>query len=71
MRPYDSKEFIKLIAIYQAMQKQRPKKPKQDKEYKYGRRCLSCNYYLGNIQFIRESQKYCENCGQKIDWREE
>ena len=69
MRPYDSKEFIKLIAIYQAMQKQRPKKPKQDKEYKYGRRCPNCNHYLGNVQFIRECQQYCENCGQKIDWR--
>lgn len=52
------------------MNKQRPKKPKQDKEYKYGRRCPNCNHYLGNIQFIRECQKYCENCGQKIDWQE-
>lgn len=70
MKPYDTKEFIEIVAIYQAMEKQKPKKPKRDQEYKYGRRCPSCNHYLGNVQFIRECQQYCENCGQKIDWQD-
>lgn len=61
----ESEEFVKLV-----MEKQKPKKPKRDKQYKYGRRCPVCNHYLGNVQFIRECQQYCENCGQKINWQD-
>lgn len=52
------------IAI-QALEKQIPKKPDftEDKEFAL---CPCCN---GKGLF--DKQKYCDNCGQKIDWSEE
>lgn len=48
-----------------ALEKQIPKKPDftEDKEFAL---CPCCN---GKGLF--DKQKYCDNCGQKIDWSEE
>lgn len=46
----------------EALKKQIPKKPKLS-EYDYS--CPNCEFeYLIN-------EKYCSNCGQKLDWSEE
>lgn len=49
----------------QALEKQIPKKPDftEDKEFAL---CPCCNG-----KSLRDKQKYCENCGQKLDWSEE
>lgn len=46
----------------QALEKQISKKPDftEDKEFAL---CLCCN---GNG--LADKQKYCDNCGQKLDW---
>lgn len=46
----------------QALEKQIPKKPDftEDKEFAL---CPCCN---GNG--LADKQKYCDNCGQKLDW---
>lgn len=51
--------------IVQALEKQIPKKPDftEDKEFAL---CPCCN---GNG--LADKQKYCDNCGQKLDWSEE
>lgn len=48
-----------------ALEKQIPKKPDftEDKEFAL---CPCCN---GNG--LTDKQKYCDNCGQKLDWSEE
>lgn len=54
----------KNIAV-QALEKQIPKKPDftEDKEFAL---CPCCN---GKGLFSK--QKYCDNCGQKLDWSDE
>lgn len=49
----------------QALEKQIPKKPDftEDKEFAL---CPCCN---GNG--LTDKQKYCDNCGQKLDWSDE
>lgn len=49
----------------QALEKQIPKKPDftEDKEFAL---CPCCN---GNG--LTDKQKYCDNCGQVLDWRDE
>ena len=48
-----------------ALEKQIPKKPDftEDKEFAL---CPCCN---GNG--LADKQKYCDNCGQRLDWSEE
>lgn len=48
-----------------AIEKQIPKKPDftEDKEFAL---CPCCN---GNG--LADKQKYCDNCGQKLDWSDE
>jgi hypothetical protein len=49
----------------QALEKQIPKKPDftEDKEFAL---CPCCNG-----KGLLDRQKYCDNCGQKLDWLEE
>lgn len=49
----------------QALEKQIPKKPDftEDKEFAL---CPCCNG-----KSLLDKQKYCDNCGQKLDWSEE
>jgi hypothetical protein len=49
----------------QALEKQIPKKPDftEDKEFAL---CPFCNG-----KGLLDRQKYCDNCGQKLDWLEE
>lgn len=48
-----------------AREKQIPKKPDftEDKEFAL---CLCCN-----CKGLLNKQKYCDNCGQKLDWSDE
>ena len=43
-----------------ALEKQRPKKPKNTK-------CQSCNHYIPMVVRDRK-MRFCPFCGQKIDW---
>lgn len=49
----------------QALEKQVPKKPDftEDKEFAL---CSCCNG-----KGLLDKQKYCDNCGQKLDWSDE
>lgn len=49
----------------QALEKQMPKKPDftEDKEFAL---CPCCNG-----KGLLDKQKYCDNCGQKLDWGDE
>ena len=49
----------------QALEKQVPKKPDftEDKEFAL---CPCCNG-----KGLLDKQKYCDNCGQKLDWSDE
>ena len=59
----DNYEAITLAI--KALEKQIPKKPDftEDKEFAL---CPCCN---GNG--LADKQKYCDNCGQRLDWSEE
>lgn len=61
---YRNRKMYSELAI-QALEKQIPKKPDftEDKEFAL---CPCCN---GKGLF--DKQKYCDNCGQKLDWSEE
>lgn len=71
MTPYESKDFIKLIAIAQAMEKQNPKKPEKvifedDYDFRY-----LCPNHCKPYYEVFEGMNYCPNCGQKLGWEKE
>lgn len=47
----------------EALEKQFPKKPRISRAY-YG--CPDC----ATIRSLRQKHNYCQDCGQKLDWRE-
>jgi hypothetical protein len=51
------------------LDKQIPKRPiiddEDDEEWESAYYCPVCNWYVGEEN---EEQKYCINCGQRIDW---
>ena len=50
-----------------ALEKQIPKKPRF---YAHNYYCSVCDNLVGNNEFEWQRFKYCDNCGQKIDWSE-
>lgn len=59
-------EHIKSIEIaIQALEKQIPKKPifTEDKQFAF---CPCCD-----MKGLIDKQKYCDDCGQKLDWSDE
>lgn len=56
------------IAI-EALEKQIPKKPFQDKDI-YGTKYLLCRECSKILSFVGFVARYCPDCGQKIDWSE-
>ena len=52
----------------QALEKQIPKKPIF---YAHDYYCSVCNSIVGNNEFEWKRFKYCDTCGQKLDWSEE
>ena len=53
-----------LVAI-EALEKQIPKKPIF---YAHDYYCSVCNSLVGNNEFEWKRFKYCDTCGQKLDW---
>ena len=52
----------------QALEKQIPKKPVF---YTHDYYCSVCNSLVGNNEFEWKRFKYCDTCGQKLDWSDE
>lgn len=66
------KEYKKpLMTAYdmaiEALEKQIPKKPFQDKDI-YGTKYLLCRECSKILSFVGFVARYCPDCGQKIDW---
>ena len=55
------------VAI-KALDKQIPKKPKF---YAHNYYCSVCDNLVGNNEFEWQRFKYCDVCGQKLDWSNE
>ena len=61
-----------------AMEKQKPKKPKETTDTAWGIPCRQavcpeCDCYLGQIYFLGDGKRkiaYCERCGQAVDFSE-
>lgn len=66
-----SDDFEWLEKAKETLEKQIPKKPERDEEYPLSRVCPRCRGYLGNVQFVSNNYRYCQWCGQAIDWEEE
>ena len=52
----------------QALEKQIPKKPIF---YAHDYYCSVCNSLVGNNEFEWKRFKYCDTCGQHLDWSDE
>ena len=55
------------VAI-KALEKQIPKKPRF---YAHNYYCSVCDNLVGNNEFEWKRFKYCDTCGQKLDWSDE
>ena len=58
----------------EALEKQIPKKPYKRKEGKETNYYCSCKHYLGDeteIQLIAIRPRFCDNCGQALDWSDD
>ena len=51
-----------------ALEKQIPKKPRF---YAHNYYCSVCDNLVGNNEFEWQRFKYCDVCGQKLDWSNE
>ena len=53
-----------------ALEKQIPKKPNWGNDDQDYVTCPQCNAILGAVDNVEYTahQKYCPNCGQKLDW---
>ena len=51
-----------------SLEKQIPKKPIF---YAHDYYCSVCNSLVGNNEFEWKRFKYCDTCGQKLDWSDE
>ena len=56
-------EFVRMAI--NALEKQIPKKPRF---YAHNYYCSVCDSLVGNNEFEWKRFKYCDNCGQKLDW---
>ena len=70
---YGCKEYKKpLMYAYEmainALEKQIPKKPRF---YTHNYYCSVCDNLVGNNEFEWRRFKYCDTCGQRLDWSEE
>lgn len=52
----------------QALEKQIPKKPRF---YAHNYYCSVCDNLVGNNEFEWRRFKYCDTCGQRLDWSDE
>ena len=59
-------EFVRMAI--NALEKQIPKKPRF---YAHNYYCSVCDSLVGNNEFEWKRFKYCDNCGQKLDWSDE
>ena len=69
-----SYDFDWLEIAKSALEKQIPKKPYKTKEHKQNNwYCSTCKCYLGDDMELQNAclqPKFCEHCGQRIDWSE-
>lgn len=67
-----SYDFDWLEKAKNSLEKQIPKKPYKTKEHKQNDwYCSTCKCYLGDdmeLQYACLQPKFCEHCGQRIDW---
>ena len=64
----DMRNRIKTYELaIEALEKQIPKKPFQDKDI-YGTKYLLCRECSKILSFVGFVARYCPDCGQKIDW---
>lgn len=47
-------------------EKNEPKKPRF---YAHNYHCTECGILVGNNEFQWQRFLYCDNCGQKLDWK--
>jgi predicted RNA-binding Zn-ribbon protein involved in translation (DUF1610 family) len=45
--------------------------PKKLVATRHTRRCPSCNRQMSDINNAHPNMKFCPNCGQALDWRDE
>lgn len=49
----------------EALEKQRPQKPRATR---YALMCSRCGHKITEIGCAKKNRRYCKKCGQKIDW---
>ena len=64
---YRNRKMYAEMAI-KALEKQIPKKPRF---YAHNYYCSVCDNLVGNNEFEWKRFKYCDVCGQKLDWSNE
>ncbi len=72
---FDENRKVAIKTAISALEKQIPKKCTGGfhKEKLIDGRCPNCSFRQskGDIQWKRQFNKYCRNCGQALDWGEE
>lgn len=66
--PKDGVFEVNGVDVNLAIQKQIAKKPRF---YAHNYYCSVCNSLVGNNEFEWKRFKYCDTCGQAIDWSDE
>ena len=64
-RPDFKLDILALESAINALEKQIPKRPKDVVFSPFAGKCISCG------ELVTAYDKYCHNCGQRLDWSEE
>lgn len=66
--PWNDRHYEALQMALSALEKQMPKKVRITTSTK---RCATCGRQLSGIGNIHPERRYCQRCGQAIDWVDE
>ena len=66
--PWNDRHYEALQMALSALEKQIPKKVRITTSTK---RCATCGRQLSGIGNIHPERRYCQRCGQAIDWEDE
>lgn len=66
--PSDNEIFDSMDTLRELVERATPKKLVATR---HTRRCPACNRQMSDINNAHPNMKFCPNCGQTLDWRDE
>ena len=63
------REYRELGTVEELKDLKEKNEPKKPRFYAHNYHCTECGILVGNNEFQWQRFLYCDNCGQKLDWK--